>query len=242
MNSSNNPSFSANITTTTNNDNKTISTSTNEVNGPNANSESSLTNSQNEFGMKTVRLTPTGTSSNGTALPQIGNSTSVITINQSTNNHSTSFYVPMNTPNNTTTTNNTESNTNSTNNINNTSNNVNNNNNVTSDSSSNINKIQVLAQPNLATVAPSTNGVQGSQNSVSVSSNQAQTNGAPNGLVRRLSVTARPGDIFYKVKDVTESCSTTDGVGYENLEDNGSTHSGNIDNEPEIVWRFFIKH
>jgi hypothetical protein len=237
MNSSNNPSFSANIiTTTTNNDNKTISTSTNEVNEPNANSESSLTNSQNEFGMKTVRLTPTGATSNGTALPQIGNSTSVITINQSTNNHSTSFYVPMNTPNNTTNNNNnTELNTNSTNNINNnTSNNVSNN--ITSDSSSNINKIQVLAQPNLATVAPSTNGVQGCQNGVSVSSNQAQTNGAPNGLVRRLSVTARPGDIFYKVKDVTESCSTTDGVGYENLEDNGSTHSGNIDNEPEIVW------
>ena len=32
------------------------------------------------------------------------------------------------------------------------------------------------------------------------------------GLVRRLSVTARPGDIFYKVKDVTESCSTTDTI------------------------------
>jgi hypothetical protein len=31
-----------------------------------------------------------------------------------------------------------------------------------------------------------------------------------NGIVRRLSVTARPGDIFYKVKDVTESASTTD--------------------------------
>lgn len=30
------------------------------------------------------------------------------------------------------------------------------------------------------------------------------------GLVRRLSVTARPGDIFYKVKDVTESSSSTD--------------------------------
>lgn len=29
-------------------------------------------------------------------------------------------------------------------------------------------------------------------------------------LVRRLSVTARPGDIFYKVKDVTETSSNTD--------------------------------
>ena len=38
------------------------------------------------------------------------------------------------------------------------------------------------------------------------------TNGAASGLVRRLSVTARPGDIFYKVKDVTESCSTTDTI------------------------------
>lgn len=35
-----------------------------------------------------------------------------------------------------------------------------------------------------------------------------------NGLVRRLSVTARPGDIFYKVKDVTDS-STTDTLQYE---------------------------
>ncbi|RNA38689.1 hypothetical protein BpHYR1_045305 [Brachionus plicatilis] len=30
------------------------------------------------------------------------------------------------------------------------------------------------------------------------------------GVVRRLSVTARPGDIFYKVKDVTETSSNTD--------------------------------
>ena len=35
-----------------------------------------------------------------------------------------------------------------------------------------------------------------------------------NGLVRRLSVTSRPGDIFYKVKDVTDS-STTDTLQYE---------------------------
>jgi hypothetical protein len=35
------------------------------------------------------------------------------------------------------------------------------------------------------------------------------------GLVRRLSVTARPGDIFYKVKDVTESSSTTDTISNE---------------------------
>ena len=39
------------------------------------------------------------------------------------------------------------------------------------------------------------------------------TNGG-GGLVRRLSVTARPGDIFYKVKDVTETSSTTDAVGH----------------------------
>jgi hypothetical protein len=40
---------------------------------------------------------------------------------------------------------------------------------------------------------------------------QQQQNGSgSNGIVRRLSVTARPGDIFYKVKDVTESSSTTD--------------------------------
>lgn len=45
------------------------------------------------------------------------------------------------------------------------------------------------------------------------SESQQQSNEPTNGsssLVRRLSVTARPGDIFYKVKDVTESCSTTD--------------------------------
>jgi hypothetical protein len=39
---------------------------------------------------------------------------------------------------------------------------------------------------------------------------EAAPSGAAAGLVRRLSVTARPGDIFYKVKDVTESSSTTD--------------------------------
>lgn len=38
------------------------------------------------------------------------------------------------------------------------------------------------------------------------------------GLVRRLSVTARPGDIFYKVKDVTETSSNTDTT--ENNQDN----------------------
>jgi hypothetical protein len=43
-----------------------------------------------------------------------------------------------------------------------------------------------------------------------------EMNAPATGLVRRLSVTARPGDIFYKVKDVTESSSTTDN--YEQVE------------------------
>lgn len=38
------------------------------------------------------------------------------------------------------------------------------------------------------------------------------------GLVRRLSVTARPGDIFYKVKDVTES-STSDSIDLPDVTD-----------------------
>jgi hypothetical protein len=58
-----------------------------------------------------------------------------------------------------------------------------------------------------------------------------------NGLVRRLSVTARPGDIFYKVKDVTES-STTDTLNYETNETNVNDYA-EIDNfndeEKEII-------
>lgn len=70
---------------------------------------------------------------------------------------------------------------------------------------SNINKIQVLNSESSGNIP------NGGENG---NGGEQQTT---NGLVRRLSVTARPGDIFYKVKDVTESCSTTDGgLGYEN--------------------------
>ena len=56
-----------------------------------------------------------------------------------------------------------------------------------------------------------------------------------NGLVRRLSVTARPGDIFYKVKDVAESSSTTD-QNTQAVEQNGiSTNMDNHHIEQEII-------
>ena len=50
-----------------------------------------------------------------------------------------------------------------------------------------------------------------SQSTTVISNNN---NNNSNGLVRRLSVTARPGDIFYKVKDVTETA-TTDTLTHE---------------------------
>jgi hypothetical protein len=48
---------------------------------------------------------------------------------------------------------------------------------------------------------------------------QSLTQNANSVVVRRLSVTARPGDIFYKVKDVTESSSTTDSPALTNNEE-----------------------
>ena len=55
-----------------------------------------------------------------------------------------------------------------------------------------------------------------------------------NGLVRRLSVTARPGDIFYKVKDVTESCSTTDTITFDQNGNNEPPLSDEQDQEVTI--------
>ena len=66
------------------------------------------------------------------------------------------------------------------------------------------------------------------------------TNGS--GLVRRLSVTARPGDIFYKVKDVTESSSTTDTITYDQNEtNNNNNHNDLLNNDNEVEQEIIIK-
>ena len=53
------------------------------------------------------------------------------------------------------------------------------------------------------------------------------------GLVRRLSVTARPGDIFYKVKDVTES-STSDTLSLESEEKDANPTPKPNESQPKI--------
>ena len=66
--------------------------------------------------------------------------------------------------------------------------------------------------------------------------NTSNTNGST-GLVRRLSVTARPGDIFYKVKDVTESSSTTDTITLDQTEGESASvvDQQNDEHEQEII-------
>ena len=61
--------------------------------------------------------------------------------------------------------------------------------------------------------------------SLNAPSETTAPNSSTTGLVRRLSVTARPGDIFYKVKDVTESCSTTDTITFDQNGNNDSQES-----------------
>lgn len=78
------------------------------------------------------------------------------------------------------------------------------------------------ALPNIIT---STTSNLNQQNQQTNTSNNEAPSGS--GLVRRLSVTARPGDIFYKVKDVTESSSTTDTVTNEP----NKTNTENIEQE-----------
>lgn len=106
----------------------------------------------------------------------------------------------------------------------------------------NINKIQVLANNNNNNTPKNEKNETMSNGTI----NEVETSGS--GLVRRLSVTARPGDIFYKVKDVTESCSTTDGgAGFENTDDMSvglpATNNTNpaFESEPELVRKYTFR-
>ncbi|CAF0704892.1 unnamed protein product [Brachionus calyciflorus] len=96
---------------------------------------------------------------------------------------------------------------------------------IQADLSSNLNMVELQTSSNSAMktcrVVNST-----SQNLPNISDVKTEQNENTTGLVRRLSVTARPGDIFYKVKDVTESCSTTDNVETSEIE-----HTDNIEQE-----------
>jgi hypothetical protein len=81
------------------------------------------------------------------------------------------------------------------------------------------------------------------QQDISINNNQQQqldqsqsttvisNNNNSNGLVRRLSVTARPGDIFYKVKDVTETA-TTDTLTHES--NNNNINNSDVNDYAEI--------
>jgi len=78
-----------------------------------------------------------------------------------------------------------------------------------------------------------TDQIDQSQSTTVMSSNNNNNNNltTSNGLVRRLSVTARPGDIFYKVKDVTETA-TTDTLTHES--NNNNNNNSDVNDYAEI--------
>ena len=98
-----------------------------------------------------------------------------------------------------------------------------------------INPIEQSSQQQMILTTKSPNGSPESLPTATSQNGQAITSTSTTGLVRRLSVTARPGDIFYKVKDVTETSSTTDNLSNDsdeqneviNLNNTSSTKSNN---------------